>query len=85
MAVPWHEDDFNYSISGGLEPGETGEWSLQPNMFGGWGTVDEEPGAVFTVDVVRLDGPGDETLFADEWTEKNEKRLVALLTEYGNE
>jgi hypothetical protein len=28
-AIPWVEDDFNYSFSGGLEPGETK--SLSPH------------------------------------------------------
>lgn len=84
-AVAWHEDEFNYSISGGLEPGEIGEWTLSPNMFSGWGAAEMKPGAVFTIEVVRLDGPDGEQLFADEWTEHNEERLVALLNEYGTE
>jgi hypothetical protein len=44
-----------------------------------------KPGAVFTVEVVRLDGPDGENLFSDEWTEKDEKRLAALLADHGGE
>lgn len=38
-SVPWHKDTFNYSISGGLEPGEEATWNLAPNMFSDWGKV----------------------------------------------
>jgi hypothetical protein len=54
-------------------------------MFSDWGKVEVKPGAVFTVEVVRLDGPDGEKLFSDEWTADNEKRPVALLDEYGAE
>ena len=55
-SVPWHKDTFNYSISGGLEPGEKAAWSLAPNMFSGWGKIEAPADAVFTVTVERLDG-----------------------------
>ena len=34
--VPWVDEDFNYTIAGGLEPGETAEWRLVVNQFGAW-------------------------------------------------
>lgn len=36
-SVPWVEDDFNYQISGGIEPGEEVTWTLSLNRFGDWG------------------------------------------------
>jgi len=80
-AVPWLRQDFNYPISGGIEPGETASWSLAPNMFSGWG-VDTPRDAVFTVEVVRLDGPGEKTLFDSAFPEEKVKRLVALKAQY---
>lgn len=61
-SVPWVEEDFNYQIPGGIEPGETAHWRLNPNMFSAWGTVDVPRDAVFTVTVVRLDGADGEAI-----------------------
>jgi hypothetical protein len=82
-SVPWYEDSFNYSISGGLEPGEEASWSLAPNMFSGWGKAEAHEGAVFTVTVDRLDGAGGEAIFsANEFGEREEKRLSELKEKY---
>jgi len=63
-SVPWLEEDFNYSIPGGLEPGEDASWRLQPNAFqGSWNSVVVPPDAVFQVEVTGLDGPGGEGLW----------------------
>lgn len=35
-SIPWVSDDFNYEFSGGLEPGESEQLDLEPNMFGEW-------------------------------------------------
>lgn len=85
-SVPWLQEDFNYSIPGGLEPGETAEWSLAPNMFSGWGNVDAPADAVFTVTVERLDGPdGEPVLSTQDFTERDAKRLEELREEYDRE
>ena len=34
--IPWVSDDFNYEFTGGLEPGESKNLDLEPNMFGEW-------------------------------------------------
>ena len=49
-SVPWLQDDINYGISGGLEPGETITWYLAPNMFSNWSTVKSPkwPGVIFS-------------------------------------
>ena len=41
-SIPWVKDRFQYSISGGLEPGETATWKLIPNMFGDWQRLPKE-------------------------------------------
>lgn len=83
-SVPWHTDIFNYSISGGLEPGEEQSWRLAPNMFSGWGTVDAPDDAVFTVIVQRIDGADNQPLYlVTEFTERDEQRLSELKSKYG--
>lgn len=81
-AVPWLKEDFNYPISGGVEPGETAEWSLAPNMFSKWGTVEQRDDMVLTVEVLKLDGPDGETLYDANFSEEDEKRLQALKEKY---
>lgn len=82
-SVPWLQDDFNYEISGGLEPGEKVTWRLVPNMFSDWGTVKAPKDAVFTVEVVKLDGADKETLYSiDNFGESEQERLEELLKAY---
>ncbi len=77
-SVPWLKEDFNYSIPGGLEPGELADWTLVPNSFGAWGTVKAPKDAILTVEVVRLDGPNGKTLFDSKFDESKVERLTAL-------
>src|SRR6266851_6323843 len=50
-AVPWIKESFNYEIRGGLEPNETQNLNLAPNMFSDWGKVPQDAvgGAVLTL------------------------------------
>lgn len=85
-SVPWHQDTFNYSISGGLEPGEEASWSLAPNMFSDWGKVDAPADAVFTVTVEQLDGADGEPIYSTrEFGERERQRLTDLKKKYGVE
>ena len=77
-SIPWLEDEFNYEISGGLEPGESAEWSLAPNMFSDWGDVEERDDAVFTVEVIKLDGPDGEAVYEASFDDDDAKRLEKL-------
>lgn len=82
-AIPWLVEDFNYEISGGLEPGEEQSWMLAPNMFSDWGKVNAPADAVFTVEVVRLDGADKSSMFGSGlFTEENQKRLDLLTAKY---
>jgi PBP1b-binding outer membrane lipoprotein LpoB len=83
-SVPWHEDQFNYSISGGLEPGEEATWTLAPNSYSDWGKVDAPADAVFTVLVEKLDGPDGEVLYSTrDFSERDRNRLAELKKQYG--
>lgn len=78
-AVPWVEDDFNYSISGGLEPGETAVWSLAPNMFGDWAKAPKDrQDMVFTATVTRIDGADGDVLLDSDFSDNDRKRLLHL-------
>ena len=80
-SIPWIEEDFNYQIAGGLEPGEEARWKLSPNMFSEWGTVDVPKEAEFTVTVVGLDGANDEELFSVRDAEEVASDMDSLNTE----
>lgn len=82
-AIPWFTDTFNYKIRGGLEPGESADWSLEPNMFSDWGKVDAPKDAVFTVEVVRIDGPDEKAVYTAEGLSSSEnERLESLAKKY---
>jgi hypothetical protein len=78
-AVPWVKDDFNYAISGGLEPGEETTWKLAPNMFGEWGKVAKDRSDyVLTVRTVSLYGADEKVMLDSEFPEQKSKRLQQL-------
>lgn len=77
-SVPWINEDFNYSIRGGLEPGESATWKLNPNMFSEWGTKTPSD-AILTVEVVKLDGPDGKTLYDAEGLSETEQQRLAEL------
>ncbi|WP_010490773.1 DUF6694 family lipoprotein [Pseudomonas sp. S9] len=80
-SIPWIVEDFNHVISGGIEPLESMDWALAPNMFSEWGKVDVPNDAVFTIEVVRLDGPGGEALFDSSGLSENQLDRLAKLKE----
>ena len=78
-SIPWLKDDFNYSIPGGLEPGEEATWELWQNMFSRWGHVEMHDDAIFTVEVEQLDGADNKTLFSiKDFSERDMERLAEL-------
>ncbi|WP_275150672.1 DUF6694 family lipoprotein [Citrobacter koseri] len=84
-SIPWLVEDFNYRIAGGLEPGEKADWSLLPNQFSAWGRVESPEDAMFTVEVVRLDGADGKALFDSEaFSENDKKRLEILQSKYSS-
>lgn len=85
-SVPWHKDSFNYSIPGGLEPGEQATWNLAPNMFSDWGKVKAPGDAIFTVTVERLDGADGKSIYSTmEFNQRERERLIGLKKKYSVE
>lgn len=77
--TPWVEDDFNYSVRGGLQPGESAQYKLSPNMFGEWGSAPRDRSdTVLTVTVKRIDGSDGKELFPSDFSDADAKRLAAL-------
>ena len=62
-SIPWAADSMNYSISGGLEPGESASWSLTPNYSSDLRDVTVHDDAELHLKVYRLDGPDGEALW----------------------
>ena len=63
-SVPWVSDSFNYSIAGGLEPGEEVTWKLTPNRFGAWGKAPKDrDDMLLTVSANRIDGADEKEIF----------------------
>ncbi len=82
--IPWIKEDFNYEISGGLEPNETAVWNLAPNQFSKWGSTEVPSDAIFTVDVVRVDGADGKVLYSiKDFSDKDLERLTELKKKYG--
>jgi uncharacterized protein DUF6694 len=83
-SVPWLRKEFNYSISGGIEPGEQATWNLTPNQFSEWGSVKPDKDAGLKVEVVGLDGPDSKRLFTDaKFDDEDAARLVSLKKQFG--
>ncbi len=81
-SVPWIEHSFNYTIPGGLEPGERATWRLKPSLFqGGWTSVAVPRGATLEVQVVKLEGPDGAPLWGGARFTAGDQRLLDSLTQ----
>jgi hypothetical protein len=73
------DEDFNYMIRGGIEPGEAQTWNLAPNSFGPWGSAPKDrKDLALEVVVKKLDGADGQTLFDAEFPEYKAERLAEL-------
>lgn len=82
-SVPWLVEDFNFKISGGLEPNETRDWQLTPNPFSEWGKVNSPEEAIFEVEILEVDGADNKTLYTImNFTEKDQEKLQELERKY---
>jgi hypothetical protein len=68
--IPWVAAPFNYSIPGGMEPGESDTWRLSLNMFGEWSDAPaDRQDMVLTVEAARLDGADGQRIFPERFTD----------------
>jgi hypothetical protein len=78
-SVPWVNESFNYSITGGLESGEEATWKLAPNRFGEWGQAPKNrQDMVLTVKAIKVDAANGETMFDSVFSESKQARLKNL-------
>jgi hypothetical protein len=78
-SVPWVSESFNYSIAGGLEPGEEVTWKLSPNRFGEWRKAPKDrDDMVLIVTVNRIDGADEKAIFDSSISKYDEKKLTKL-------
>ncbi len=81
--IPWIKEDFNYIIAGGLEPNEVAKWSLAPNMFSKWGTINTPLDAIFEIEVIGVDGSDNKSIASTrDFTEKDNIRLEELKSKF---
>lgn len=82
---PWVQEEFNYQIAAGIQPGQKANWSLAPNIFSKWGTVKVPKDAILTVEVLQVEGPDGEVLFSTKaFSEEDAQRLQELKETYGD-
>lgn len=82
-SVPWLVEDFNYQISGGLEPNETRDWSLAPNMFSEWGRVDAPADAIFDIEIIGVEGADGKDLYSLRgFSDRDKEKLADLEKKY---
>ncbi|MBY0224561.1 MAG: hypothetical protein K2Q28_02000 [Hyphomicrobium sp.] len=85
-SVPWLEEDFNYEISGGLEPGESQDLRLAPNRFSKWGNQDlkKRNDLVLTLTLRDVeDAAGNRVAGSTDDTERKRERLKVLREKEG--
>lgn len=83
-SMPWVDESFYYVVPGGIEPGETLEWSLAPNRFGPWGNAQIPDAAALTITLEGVQGADDESFWdSPALTESEMVRLERLRDEYG--
>ncbi|MFZ2630413.1 MAG: DUF6694 family lipoprotein [Desulfosalsimonadaceae bacterium] len=80
-SVPWGQDTFDKSISGGLEPNEEATWELY--LPRDWNYLDYPENTILTVKVVRLWDANEESIGASDLFSKwDEKELKELKSKY---
>lgn len=78
--IPWVDTEFNYQISGGIEPAESATWNLRPNMFGEWSKAPaDRTDVLFIVRPIALEGADGQIFASSRFDSDDEKRLRALL------
>jgi hypothetical protein len=82
-SVPWVHDGFNYAVPGGVEPGETLKWSLEPNFMSDWNKAQTVKDAKLVVSATQLEGADGEILYSSSiYGEEEEERTAEILEEY---
>ena len=77
-AVPWIDEDFNFSVPGGIEPSETRSFSLNPVGYE-WDNkeVKKRDDTVFTVTIVNIEDAKGEKILSYE-DQRIEEKLGEL-------
>ena len=80
--IAWVDEDFNYTIQGGIESGEEKHLKLSPNSYGPWGNSElkSRTDLQFEVMVINASDANDENL-TEEFGKFEEDRLKELKKE----
>lgn len=78
-SVPWVSEPINFDIEGGIEPGESSTWRIDPGFLGSLEkTLKDRNDLVLTLTVRRLDGADGKPLCSELLTPKETARLKEL-------
>ena len=81
-SIPWAQENFNYTISGGLESQESDKWSLKLDSYGDLASAPKDRNdMILTVEVVKLEGVNNEVVFDAQFTSSDADRLKTLQQE----
>lgn len=84
--MAWLDQDFDYEIPGGLEPGEEATWVIRPKRFrSNWPDVKVPDDAKFSVEVVRIDDPTRFWLWQARFTSSDQYMLDSLAARFAEE
>lgn len=82
-ATPWFVGTVEIPIPGGIEPGESPTWEITPNMYTDWGKLSAPQGALFSLEIIKLEGADGALLFdASGLSEAQAQRLAQLQSQY---
>ncbi len=66
---PWLVEEFDHLVLDGLAPGERDLWRIEPEKQEWVTLIDPHPDFTFFLEVLRLEGLGDEVIAGTEWGE----------------
>lgn len=81
--VPWFNEDFNYIISGGIEPNEKLKVTLTPNMFNKINSIKIPADYIFEIITLGAEDHENNKIFElNDFTQKEKDRLKELSEQY---
>jgi len=75
-SIPWVKESMNYSIPGGIEPGEKLSWILTPSSVGDWDNAPmNREDMVLEITAYRIDGIDEEAIYTAYSTDEYEEKI----------
>jgi hypothetical protein len=72
---PWLVEEFDHVVLGGMEPGGSDVWRIEPRQRDWIRLIDPHPDLMFSIEPLRLEALGGNVLAATDWGEIEAHRL----------